>query len=200
MIDVTVAVCTFGTDEWKQKGDEALKSAVLTGAKVLRIHEGNSVAESRNIALESVTTEYIVFLDGDDDLHKDYFKGVEPEADVIVTAITYDKSINPAIWKTWEHERGYRLHSGNCVGKCLLDGNWIHIGAIHRVTPIRFREYPVYEDYAYYLEHYTEGHTFTRSESSIYYASVRENKSHRNHSIPKYQRREVHKKILEDLT
>ncbi len=78
MIDVTVVVATCGTERWKRMGDEALYS-VPEGAKMMRVHlPDGTVAEARNSGLAGVFTEYVVFLDADDDLEPRLRLGLHP--------------------------------------------------------------------------------------------------------------------------
>lgn len=205
MIDVTVVVPTCGTDEWLHMGNQAAEKVEAMGIKVLRIHiPAGTVSQARNAGLWQVTTKYVVFLDADDDLDPKYFDGVEPTDDVTVTAIQYDDLVGPQIPRVWLHEhQGYKPHSGPCVGECLVDGNYIHIGAIARVEAMRavggFREYPVYEDWALWLMMQQNGATFGTHYASVYLANARHNEHHRNKSIPLHERNLIHESIVTEL-
>jgi len=204
-IDVTVVVATCGTNQWKYLGDQALVSAQATGAKTVRIHiDKGSVAQARNAGLNLVTTDYVVFLDADDALEPDYFERVQPTADVMATLIKYRQHLQPVMPRVWVHDYEIsKRHAGDCTAECLLDGNWIHIGAIIRTEAIRsiggFREYPVYEDWALFLALQQAGFTFGTALNSVYLASVRQNNSHRNSSIPILERNKIHEEIYRDL-
>lgn len=204
-LDVTVVVATHGTEEWRSMGDKAQLSAQATGAKVVRVHlDKGTVAEARNAGLAQVTTKYVVFLDADDDLEPDYFNDVRPAADVTVTSIKYPYSRQPTIPKVWQHEKKRdKLHAGPCVGACLVDGNWVHVGAICSTEAVRavggFREYPVYEDWALFLAMQQNGATFDTHPQSVYSASVRTHGNHRNSSMPIRLRNRVHEEIYNDI-
>lgn len=205
MIDVTVVVATCGNDDWYEMGNEAGRSALLTGANVLRVHlKDGTVAEARNQGLRDTKSEYIVFLDADDSIDPRYFIGVNPTADVTATSIKYPYHENALMPAVWQHENyPWKRHDGMCKAECLLDGNWIHIGAICRTEAVRavngFREYPVYEDWALFLSMQQNGASFGYHIDSIYYAAARENKNHRNHSIPLEERNKIHELIINDL-
>lgn len=205
MIDVSVVVATCGSDVWREMGDQAAAGATNTGAKIVRLHLPDAtVAEARNKGLELVDTEYVTFLDADDGLDPRYFIGVEPTADVMATLIKYPQHSEAMMPRVWQHENyAWKMHRGYCVGDCLLDGNWIHVGAICRTAAVRavggFREYPVYEDWALFLAMQQNGATFGHSFGSIYYAAIRDHGMHRNGSMPLEERNKVHEIIFNDL-
>lgn len=205
MIDVSIVVATCGTPQWQRMGDMAAVGASATGAKVIRVHSDNgTVSGARNAGLEQVTTEYVVFLDADDNIRPDYFDGVEPNADVIATSIEYLGMSFPIMPDVWAHEYYPHLkHEGHCHADCLVDGNYIHVGAIARASAVRavggFKEYPVYEDWALWLAIYKNGGTFDSHEQSVYVANARFNDNHRNRSIPLADRNVVHEQIVSDL-
>ena len=204
-IDVSVVIATHGSDEWLEMGDQAAKNAALTGAKVIRVHlKSGSVAKARNAGLKQVTTEYVVFLDADDDLDVDYFERALPTADVLVTPIRYPSSYSATIPKVWRHQYDPAFeHDGICNAECLIDGNYIHVGAICRTAAVRavggFKEFPVYEDWALFLAMQQNGATFGISHNSVYLASTRANYQHRNNSIPLIERNVIHQQIITEL-
>jgi glycosyltransferase involved in cell wall biosynthesis len=202
-MNVSVVIATCGSEEWKTMGDMAMTDLPMD-VTVIRVHEPNgTVSSARNAGIAKVTTDYVCVLDADDTIAADYFD-FTPEADITATAISYRNRTLAMISKVWQHERGRRKeHAGDCIGECLLDGNYIHIGSIMKTSvaqAVAFREYPVYEDYAYWLEQYLAGATFARREESVYMAEVRLNRNHRNHSMPIQERNLVHIQIYEDLT
>ena len=205
MIDVTVIIATCGNSVWKDMGDRAIKSALATGAKVRRVHIANgTVAEARNKGLSIVKTKYVVFLDADDALDPRYFDIKTPEVDVTATTIKYQSAMTPIMPRVWTHEQYANLrHNGYCHSGCLVDGNWIHIGAIIRCEALRavggFREYPIYEDWAIYLAMQQNGATFGCNFKSVYNAGVRINNNHRNRSLPIEKRNIIHLEIMNDL-
>lgn len=201
---VTVIIATCGGEEWSRMGDEALISIKdRFPVEIIRVHKHDkSLAETRNYALGLVSTEYVCFVDADDTIKDGYFD-FEPTSDVTVTAISYNgnEATIPPVWYHMRGRKGY--HEGECTSECLVDGNYIHIGAIMKTSAakdFKFREYPVYEDYAWWLELQQNGLTFSKRPESVYKASVRENKNHRNRSMTLTERNKVHMQIYEDIT
>lgn len=205
MKDITVVVPTCGSDEWLHMGNQAAENAEKLGIKVLRVHiPAGTVSQARNAGLYQVKTKYVVFLDADDDLAPQYFDDLNLTADVTATAIQYNEQVGVQIPRVWLHEnQGYKPHDGACIGDCLPDGNYIHIGAFINVGAARavggFREYPVYEDWALYLAMQQNGATFDTHYSSVYLANTRQNENHRNKAIPLHERNLIHEGILRDL-
>lgn len=202
-MNVTVVVATCGNDEWLEMGNKAADSIYIPG--IVRIHlPKGTVSEARNKGLSKVKTEYVCFVDADDTLKHGYF-GFEPTEDVTVTSIRYKNKGEPQIPKVWAHEvYGKKQHNYACHGDCLIDGNYIHIGAIVKTKLAKeiggFHEYPVYEDWDFWLRLQQHGATFGQYPESIYEASVRENNNHRNQSMPKSERNKIHEQIYEDVT
>lgn len=200
-LDVTVIIATFGSKEWEELGKEAAETARLTGAEVLTLHLDNgTLAQARNQAMQQVKTEYLCFLDADDSLPSDYFN-IRPTADITATRISYSGSLAQRLY-VYRHNRIGGGHIGStCSPECLKAGNYVHIGAIMKTEiakRIQFREYPVYEDWAYFLEQSLHGATFGYADT-VYLAATRHNPSHRNSDTPMNERNLTHAQIVKDL-
>jgi glycosyltransferase involved in cell wall biosynthesis len=78
-VEITVIIATFGSEAWRQKGLEAFEKALHWGADdVIQAHAPDlTLAESRNWAAEGVETEWICFVDADDDLAPGYIEAMK---------------------------------------------------------------------------------------------------------------------------
>ena len=76
-MDATVIVATHGDPKWITLARErAIPSAEKQGVAVLHYH-GESLSEARNFAASQVDTEWLCFLDADDELAPGYFEAMD---------------------------------------------------------------------------------------------------------------------------
>jgi cellulose synthase/poly-beta-1,6-N-acetylglucosamine synthase-like glycosyltransferase len=71
MDDVTICVATFGDDSWKVKAEACGDAAAEQGADVLAYH-GLTLASARNAMAGDAGTEFLIFLDADDEIAPGY--------------------------------------------------------------------------------------------------------------------------------
>lgn len=171
-LDVTVIVATFGDRKWERLArDRAATSARSLANKVCLWH-GDTLHEARNHALTWIDSEWVCFLDADDELEAGYFD-VVPEADVIIPAARYIRG------KSGEEARIPNVagHSHACEPDCLADGNYIVVGAIARADLVRkvggFHDYEYAEDWDLWVRIWQAGGTFQRHPQSVYRAHRR---------------------------
>lgn len=186
MNDVTVVVATYGSPRWGAWGALAAENVVSLGVPIVRLHEPHAtLAQVRNRALSQVGTERVCFLDGDDGLAPGYFDR-DLHADIIVTPL------DGAFPKVGGHAH-------ECGPTCLLEGNYIHIGAIARTALLKkvggFREHRAYEDWDLWLRCYYEGATFSSSPGPSYVTRT-QGVGGRNEALSPRERRIVRSSIL----
>lgn len=76
-MDATIIVATHGDPQWITLAQErAIASTVGQGVPVLHYH-GDSLHQARNYAASQVDTEWLCFLDADDELAPGYFEAME---------------------------------------------------------------------------------------------------------------------------
>lgn len=171
---VTIAVATYGDQSWQRLAHRrAIPSADAQGVPVVYAHE-STLHDARNGALAKVRTEWVVFLDADDELAPGYIEALgEGNADVRAPAVSY---VRGGEVKAAKMPR-VAGHDHQCTGNCLPQGNWLVVGAAHRTTLARriggWHDYPVYEDWDYWLRCYLSGATFEAIPSAVYVAHVR---------------------------
>lgn len=155
-MDVTVCVATFGDAAWALRAqDVALPSATAQGVPVVVTH-GEDLAGARNAAVAMAETEWLIFLDADDQLGAGY---VEAMADVSGDL------------------RVPRLMLGGCeVELRSRDIEWLNpcpVGtAIRKQMLLDCGGWPAFrawEDWALFLRAYRRGATIEHT-SAVYHA------------------------------
>jgi len=195
-LDVTVVVPYTG-DPWRTWAHErAIPSAKALGVPVL-VGEGATVAEARNNGLDQVDTEWVIHLDADDELPADYIDQMAVgSADVRAPMVAYLRHPNLSRARRREPKRmNVWGHTHMCVGDCLAFGNWLVVGAMvctDIAQKCRWREWPVYEDYAFWVECWQAGATFEHTDA-VYLAHS--DRGGRNTSMTPQERHRVHQDI-----
>lgn len=183
VLDVTVAVCTFGNPEWPRLAHaRAVPSAQVLNVPVVHVHEA-SLDRARNSALERITTEWIIYLDADDELEAGYIDAMATgAADVRAPAVRYIQGAHaspPAIPTV-------AGHSHACEAACLPYGNWLVVGSMVRADLVRsvggWRDFAWSEDWDLWLRCHLAGATFQAIPQAIYRAHVRRNSRNRGQS------------------
>lgn len=197
-MDVTVVVATYGGPEWLELAERAVASAEPQ-ARVVQSH-GRTLAAARNAGLREVTTPWVVHLDADDELEPGYVDAMaDGQADCRVPAVRYvrgGRAHRPYVPRVWRHRHA-------CSAECLPDGNWLVVGAAIRTDiaqRVGWREWPVYEDWCFFLRCHLAGATFEPVPAAIYRAHVRPDS--RNRRMPRDERlrwhREIHRAAFPD--
>jgi glycosyltransferase involved in cell wall biosynthesis len=131
--------------------------------------------DARNDALELVDTEWICYLDADDELESGYFEAMAAgTADVRGPAVRYVQggiAVSPAgMPRVWGHTH-------LCEGTCLTAGNWLVVGSLVRADLVAkvggWRDFPIYEDWDLWLRCYLAGATFEACPAAVYRAHAR---------------------------
>jgi glycosyltransferase involved in cell wall biosynthesis len=173
-MDVTVVVATFGGDEWPQLAhDRAVPSAIALDVPVITAHAG-SLHDARNLGLEDVQTEWVCFLDADDELTDGYFDAMaQGVADVRAPSVSYVRDGRPQA----PYVPNVAGHHHDCEAGCLMEGNWLVVGSVARADLIRevggWRDFPVYEDFDLWLRCYLAGASIEAIPEAVYRAHVR---------------------------
>lgn len=197
-MDVTVAIATFGDDSWI---DLALSRArpSVEDVPVVMTH-GASLHEARNEALALVESEWVVFLDADDEIEPGYFRAMETgTADLRAPAVRYvrpGREFAPQVPRVAGHRH-------ECDAQCVASGagNWLVIGTAARTEQVLaaggFRDWPVFEDYDLWLRMVRAGATVEAIPEAVYRAHVRPESRNRAGTVD--VRNEIHRQINESV-
>jgi glycosyltransferase involved in cell wall biosynthesis len=193
---ITVVVGTFGDDIWREYAKRAIVSAQYQ-APIIYVH-GESLADARNKCLDKVETEYVVHLDADDILLPGYVSAMQTgSADVRVPMVKNMHSRRKQPYSFTVHG-----HHHSCQPECLLEGNYIVVGAAVRTELVRevggWWDEPLYEDWSLFLRCHQAGATFEYITDAIYGFHKRQDS--RNRSGPAYEQRHYwHQRILSSI-
>jgi GT2 family glycosyltransferase len=192
--DVSVLVATCGDQRWIELAKQrALPSARALGVPVIHRHAA-TLHEARNACLYAATTPFVVHLDADDELPRDYLDAMRSgTAEVRAPAVRYVQGGHvapdrvPTVWG----------HSHACSAECLPYGNWIVVGAWasrSRLIDIGgWRDYSWSEDWDLWLRAYLAGATVETIPAAVYIAYVRYDS--RNRAASQEQRLAAHRAI-----
>lgn len=200
-LDVSIVVATFEGPQWRHLArlrHRALTSARQFGVPVVDHHGGATLAEARNAALDQVQTEWLIYLDADDELHRDYLTAMGAgSADVRAPRCLW---MPPGMIRTSRRATFPKVtnHQHDCVGDCLREGNWLVIGAMVRTEiaqKVRWQDWPVLEDFDFWLRCYVAGATFEAIPGAMYLAHSQ--RGGRNMSATVKERNAVHQQIID---
>ena len=179
-MDVTVCVATFGDKQWVDLAKErAIPSAKALGVPVFH-HHGSDLIAARNFLGHVVLSEWLCFLDADDELEAGYFDAMEhSDADLRTPRVRYvrDRSFpTPRFPRVAGHVHG-------CTAECLDQGNWMVIGTLVRrdmfLAVGGFHDYPWSEDWDLWVRCCKAGATIEPIPGAVYRAHVRSDSRNR---------------------
>lgn len=191
-MDVTVCVGTFGDVKWAYLAHErAIPSVEVPWIWA----HGETLSQARNAALAEVETEWVCFLDADDELTPGYFEAMERgSADVRGPMARYVVGKRKKLWQP-----RVAGHYHDCAADCLPEGNWLLVGAVARTDLLKevggWDEWPVYEDWALWLKCWKAGASFELIKDAIYQAHARPDS--RNRAPSTSFKNDVHREIVE---
>lgn len=193
--DVTVIVATFGDSMWQElarHAGETAQNQTLRPHAVILSH-GASLQEARNAPGLGADTEWLIFLDADDELDPYYVEAMMVgEGDVRQPATL---GVVDGI------EDDYPVMIG--PGRTLLERNHIVIGAMVRTDLFRavggFDGWPVLEDWDLWLKCWRAGAEFGQVPEAIYRVHVNPNSRNQNQALHGRVYGEIRRKHLREI-
>lgn len=174
LVDVTVVVATYGEQSWVELAKErAIPSAVALDVPVIAVHD-DTLHDARNTGMRMVDTEFICWLDADDELEPGYFDHIDQaDGDLRVPCVRYVKD-HANVAPRMPRVAG---HSHLCGGECLPYGNFMVIGTVAPTNLVRkvggFRDFPWSEDWDLWVRCWQSGATISHVPAAVYRARVR---------------------------
>lgn len=169
--DVTVIIPTFGDDPvWRQMAFRAAASAAnqtYEPQEIVRVHHADSLHEARNAGAAQAETEWLIFLDADDELDPRYVEAMfaKDHGDIRRPATL-------GVVEDVEDDEPVMIEA-----KDLLHTNYIIIGAMCRRDQFMavggFNDYPVLEDWDLWLRMVHNGSEVVDVPDAIYRVHVR---------------------------
>ncbi len=169
-MDATIIIGVFGDIRyWLDIARaNALPSARKQGCRVI-LSAGNTLAEARNSAVRGVETEWLIFLDADDELSDGYVESLlAGEGDLRAPAVKWDDA-EPVLLD----DRDIEQMNPCVIGTAIRTKLFMELGG--------FQEFSAWEDYALFLKAYRRGATITHNPAAVYV--VHSHKDSRNNTV-----------------
>lgn len=168
-MDVSVVVATFGSPDYKDLArDRAVPSAekqTLAPKEIVAVH-GLTLSDSRNWGASRTSSEWLCFLDADDELHPDYLERMAEhqfDADLLGPAVEYVRMGRAEAPKVWPEQD-------------LRDGNYLVIGTLVRRSVFEaaggFHEWGMYEDWCLWQRCHKLGARIKMVPDAVYTAHI----------------------------
>lgn len=178
-MDATIVIATFGSDEWRQRGtDLALKiTEQFPGMEIVFGH-GNKLHETRNRLAARATSEWLCFLDADDELSQGYFDAMQvATGDLRAPAVRWvqpDGQFEQKVLDDRDIEVGNPCVIGTLIRKDMFDS----VGG--------FKKWWAWEDWALFLSAHRKGAVLEHVPDAVYIAHV--HPESRNNTVKQKQR------------
>lgn len=193
-MDVSVVVASFGAQEWLDLAcSRAVPSATAEGVPVIYVH-GLSLHGARNAGLAQVESEYVCFVDADDELEAGYVEAMAAgSCDLRAPAVRYVRDGRPRA----PYVPRVAGHTHDCSAECMEAGNFCVVGTCVRTELVRrvggWRPELLYEDWSLFARCVRAGGTLETIPEAVYRAHVRPDS--RNRAPDRVAREQAHWEI-----
>ena len=195
---VSVVVATYGNQEWKvMAANRAVPSAWRENPdEVIVYHGDGTLAQARNHAANHTDHDWLLFLDGDDELAPGYLTAMRAATDR--HPLDEPRLYVPQV----QYIRGRQVNRPQFPPEVNhRDGNWLVIGTVIPAWLFRkvggFEEWPIYEDWALFARMQDAGAVPVKVPDAVYVAHQRPGS--RNRSSPPGERAYWHQRIGHSL-
>ena len=170
MEELTILICTHGDEEWDALARRrAYPSVSDQGAQIIVCYEPEmTLAQVRNHAATLSTTEWLCFLDADDELDFGYVDAMRRYADddlLLAPAVKYIDPRRATAPACLPNEPGEMRVINRCViGTLIRRSTFFAMGG--------FQEWPCYEDWDLFLGAHLSGVPIVYVPDAVYKAHV----------------------------
>lgn len=191
---ISVIVATYGADEWIPLARRAADSARDQADEVIVEHQPEgTLASARNTGAMRARGDYLIFLDGDDELEDGYVEAMR--AAIVESPALYAPRVSYVV-------KGRQQPPKYWPEVSLKDGNWLVIGTMlprHEFLQSGgFREWSAYEDFELFARFWRDHDaTIVKVPEAVYRAHWRQGS--RNKSMTRREAVELHYEIGRSL-
>jgi len=173
-VDATIIIGVFGDIRyWLDVARaNALPSARKQGCSVI-LSAGDTLAQARNFAVRNVETEWLIFLDADDELSEGYVQALlDGDGDLRAPAVQW---VNEGVADepVLLDDRDIEFSNPCVIGTAIRTNLFNELGG--------FEEFDAWEDYALFLKAYRRGAKITHNPEAVYVVNVHPDS--RNNSV-----------------
>lgn len=205
-MSVSIIIATYGDEAWKRLAlTRAYPSATKQdAAEIIAVHEPDmSIAQVRNAAAERATSEWLCFLDADDELGPNYtevmWRALEQEREI-------DETTPPLLTPAVRQIRRGRSSSPSFFdrGVSLRDDNWLVLGTlVQRELFLEvggFNDYPHgFEDWSLWAKCWKAGAKIVKVRDAVYIYYWNPDSAHHKSWKDRKWQIEMHNKVRAEL-
>lgn len=175
-MDVTILVGTFGSQDWANRGRDKAEHLrqKFPLRRVLHLH-GEQLHTARNALAAAAKSEWLCFVDADDDLDDGYFNAMhrfQDRADLLAPMVWWKEEGSLSIPVSLE-DRDMEVSNQCVIGTLIRKQMFNSVGG--------FKDWRAWEDWALFLSCYRRGAKIKHVYGSTYIANVSPNS--RNNTI-----------------
>jgi hypothetical protein len=183
-VKLSILISTHGSEEWRRLAlRRAVPSAENQGShEVLVLHEPKAtLAEVRNANAEQATGDFLLYLDGDDELDPGFVEAISQAHAELPPAVV------PLLTPSVSYVRGMTRKQPKIWPEIdIRNGNWMIIGTVVPRDLVLsfggFREYGWSEDWGFWAMCMEAGATPVKVPEAIYVAHVNHKSRNRSRS------------------